>query len=155
MPQAESGQGTSRMLDIGRFVVVAGGKFLRSRRRRRSKDLRKWPERPSHPSSLIVFFSLVRTPFRPSTGGHVEVGMEIARCLCAGLCRGNVPMSALVQRSAKCAQNGIKYTPFFTRTSPHDKGLNSTYQGYCRRRRRYLLGADSASLRFPFPFLCP
>jgi hypothetical protein len=42
-------------------VVVVGGKFLRSRRRR-SKDLRKWPGRPSHPSSLIMFFSLERTP---------------------------------------------------------------------------------------------
>jgi len=43
------------------FVVVVCGNFLRSCRRR-SKDLRKWPERPSHPSSLIMFFSLERTP---------------------------------------------------------------------------------------------
>jgi len=60
-------------------------------------------------------FLAYENPIRPSTGEYVKVGMEVARYLCAGLCRGNVPMSALVQRSAKCAQNGIKYTPFFLR----------------------------------------
>jgi hypothetical protein len=120
VPQAESGQGTSRMLDIGRFVVVVGGKFLRSRRRRRSKDLQKWPERPIPSFIVDNVFPACENPIQRFARGNVEVGMEVARCLCAGLCRGNVPMSALVQRSAKCPQNGIKYTPFFMCTSPHD-----------------------------------